>query len=368
MAHHNLGLALSNKGCPDEAVAEFREALRLKKDYPEAHYELGHALEAKGQLDEAVAEYRAALRLKEDYPEAHANLGAILCDHKRDYDGAVAEFREALRTKKDFPEAYKAHYNLGQALRAKGRLDEAIAEYRAALRMKKDYAKAHFSLGSIFKSQGRFREAAEEYRLGHDLGSRNPRWPHPSARWLRDAERLADLDARLPALLRGREQPKDADERLALARLCQQHKALFAAAARWYSEAFAARPGMVSSGHRYNAACAAALAGCGQGKDADKLDDEQRARLRRQALDWLRADLGAWGKRLEKEPDKARPVVFRQMKDWLADPDFAGVRGPEALAKLPEGERPDWQKLWADVEELLAKARLENGRKDKSAK
>jgi hypothetical protein len=96
-------------------------------------------------------------------------------------------------------------------------------------------------------------------------------------------------------------------------------------------------------------------------------DAKGRARLRRQALDWLRADLGAWGQRLEKEPDKARPAVSQQMKHWLADPDFAGVRGPEALAKLPEGERPDWQKLWADVEATLAKARQENNRKAKPA-
>jgi hypothetical protein len=28
------------------------------------------------------------------------------------------------------------------------------------------------------------------------------------------------------------------------------------------------------------------------------------------------------------------------LKNWLADPDFAGVRGPEALARLPQAERP----------------------------
>src|SRR5215472_4056243 len=42
---------------------------------------------------------------------------------------------------------------------------------------------------------------------------------------------------------------------------------------------------------RYNAANAAALAGCGQGEDAAKLNDNERTRLRQQALTWLRADL-----------------------------------------------------------------------------
>jgi hypothetical protein len=44
------------------------------------------------------------------------------------------------------------------------------------------------------------------------------------------------------------------------------------------------------------------------------------------------------------------------MRHWLQDPHFAGLRGPEALALLPEPERPAWQKLWADVADTLARA------------
>ncbi len=44
------------------------------------------------------------------------------------------------------------------------------------------------------------------------------------------------------------------------------------------------------------------------------------------------------------------------MQHWRQDTDFAEVRGPEALAKLPEAERQDWQKLWADVEALRTEA------------
>jgi hypothetical protein len=97
---------------------------------------------------------------------------------------------------------------------------------------------------------------------------------------------------------------------------------------------------------------AAALAGCGQGKDADQADPKERARLRRQALDWLRADLAACRKWLDKEPDKTRPVVVKQMAHWQQDTDFAGVRGTEALAKLPKAEREEWTKLWQDVAAL----------------
>ena len=43
----------------------------------------------------------------------------------------------------------------------------------------------------------------------------------------------------------------------------------------------------------------AALAAGGFGGDATRLDAAERARLRGQALVWLRDDLGLWGKQLE---------------------------------------------------------------------
>jgi hypothetical protein len=55
---------------------------------------------------------------------------------------------------------------------------------------------------------------------------------------------------------------------------------------------------------------------------------------------------------MEKGADKAGPEVAQRMQHWLGDADFAGVRGPESLGKLPEAERQEWQKLWQEVEAL----------------
>jgi hypothetical protein len=44
------------------------------------------------------------------------------------------------------------------------------------------------------------------------------------------------------------------------------------------------------------------------------------------------------------------------MQHWLGDPDFAGVRDAQALAKLPEEERKDWLQLWEEVAALRHKA------------
>jgi hypothetical protein len=103
-------------------------------------------------------------------------------------------------------------------------------------------------------------------------------------------------------------------------------------------------------------ACGAALAASGHGKDAGKLGDKERARLRKQALDWLRADLALRSKQLESGQATDRAGVQRDLKHWQEDRDFAGIRDKEALEKLPEEERKAFTQLWADVAALLKKA------------
>jgi len=159
-AHYNLGIALADKGFPDEAIREYREALRIKPDNADAHTNLGAALADKGFPDEAIREYREALRIKPDYAEVHYNLGIAL-EAKGLVDEAIREYRDALRIK---PDDAEAHYNLGNALEAKGLMDEAIREYRDALRIKPDNADAHYNLGAVFQGKGLLDEAIREYR------------------------------------------------------------------------------------------------------------------------------------------------------------------------------------------------------------
>ena len=52
-AHANLGVALMRQGKLDEAIAEYREAIRLRPDDGPTHFNLGTALGRQGKLDEA---------------------------------------------------------------------------------------------------------------------------------------------------------------------------------------------------------------------------------------------------------------------------------------------------------------------------
>src|SRR5262249_52495296 len=150
------------------------------------------------------------------------------------------------------------------------------------------------------------------------------------------------------AILRGDARPRDAAEQIVFAMVCQLSKR-HAAAARLYADAFAEQPKLADDLQcqpRYSAARAAALVSCGQGKDVEQSDAKERALRRRQALGWLHADLAAYRRLLDEEPDKARSTVGERMQHRLQDKDFDGVRGTAALDKLPEVERQQWQTLW----------------------
>jgi serine/threonine-protein kinase len=353
-AHYSLGNALQVQGKRDEAVAEYRAALRLKPDSADAHNDLGTVLRAQGKDDEAIAEFHAALRLKPDYADAHNNLGVGLLALGR-FDEAVAEFHEALRLKPDYA---VAHNNLGTVLQAQGKHDEAIAEFRAALRLKPDYANAHYSLGNALQAQGKLDEAVAAYRRTEKLSSLGTPLARAISGRIRQVEQQIALASRLSAVLRQEERPRNTAEMLSFAQLAYDRKH-FAAAVRLWSDALVTDPRFADNRqtqHSYNAACAATLAGCGQGQDDPLPDEATRVKLRHQALDWLKGELSRWAKLLESGPRQARPVVVQTLQHWKVDTDLAGVRDPDAMARLPEPERKNWQALWAQVDELLHRA------------
>jgi serine/threonine protein kinase/Flp pilus assembly protein TadD len=361
-AHNGLGNALRAKGRPEEAITEYQTAIRLNKNFAEAHYGLGNAF-FPHRLEEAITEYHEAIRINKNYAEAHTNLGNSLAV-KGDLDGAIREYRTALGINKDL---FEAHLNFGFALMVAGQPDDALTECREALRLKND-SSAHDHLGFALQGKGRLHEAMAEYREAIRLENHNAE----AREHLHHAEQLIQLQRRLRGMLQGNDSSKDAGELLGFADLCRRpYGEQYAAAATFFAAAFAADPKLAAdmpTPHRPQAACTAALAGCGKGKDADKLDDKELARLRRQALAWLRAELDAWGRVLDDVPDQARPILLREVRHWLEDPDFAGVRDSEALAKLPEAERQPWQKLWNDAAGLLKRAQAKAPQEKKADK
>jgi len=90
-----LGNALRDAGRRAEAIAHFRQALRLKPDYIEAQNNLGSALYAAGEFDEAVALFEVSVEAMPGLPYLHHNLGRALVKVGR-FEAAIEALRHEM--------------------------------------------------------------------------------------------------------------------------------------------------------------------------------------------------------------------------------------------------------------------------------
>ncbi len=411
MAHYNLGNACGGTGDLSGAIAAFRKTIAIDPNYAEAHCNLASALQRQGKFSEALEEIRRGheIGIKKpgwNYPsrqwvqqyerlveldgklpsylsgkkapasaEERIELASV-CSLKKLNRAAVRFYEEAFSTHAELRAANRYNAARAAALAGCGQGEDASNTDSERKRLRglalmwlrddiSSWLKAMEKTPDTLNRSLRFCQRDPSFAGVRESDQLAKLSPDEQQEWRglwKEVQRLIDLEPKLPAFLAGKFQPRGNDERLALATLCK-HRRLHRACAGLYAAAFAADAKLADdlrASHRYDAACHAALAGCGQGEDAAKLTQQERGGLRQQALHWLQADLTGWCKFLEKEPDRGRPVVVEKMQHWLKGPDFAGVRGPEALAKLPETERRAWQKLWSDVTVRLAEARKQS--------
>jgi tetratricopeptide (TPR) repeat protein len=74
MAHYNLGNLFIAEQKTEEAIAQYREAIRIKPDFVDVYNNWGIALLKEGKNKEAITRFRKALELKPGYADAQNNL------------------------------------------------------------------------------------------------------------------------------------------------------------------------------------------------------------------------------------------------------------------------------------------------------
>jgi Flp pilus assembly protein TadD len=104
VAHFILANVLMEQGDVATAVEHYREAIRLKSDYPDARLNLTVALQRLGKPDEAMNGLQNLLQADPSLAKAHDKL-AILLWQQGQIASAIAQFQEALRLDPDSTEA-----------------------------------------------------------------------------------------------------------------------------------------------------------------------------------------------------------------------------------------------------------------------
>jgi tetratricopeptide (TPR) repeat protein len=166
-AEFEIGNVLTNMGRPDAAIPHFARSLLFDREAASVHNNLGYALFLTGSYVQAIEHYREALRIRPDFPEASRNLdnareaqaragetplhAQAVAIHKRcvdlseasRIDEAIDCFREVLDLDSGSPDA---HNDLGVALARANRIAEARDQFREALRLEPSSESARANL------------------------------------------------------------------------------------------------------------------------------------------------------------------------------------------------------------------------------
>jgi Flp pilus assembly protein TadD len=160
VAHNTLGAALLQRDELDEAVKQFREAIRLDPGSVKAQFNLGVAFDRQRRAGEAIEQYQATLRLDPDFAPAHFNLGVQFAGQGRTAE-AIDAFAQAVRLEPHFA---PAHYNLAAALVEGGRPDDAAPHFTEAVHLDADFERMHLPMGLLLLAHDRAADAAEHFR------------------------------------------------------------------------------------------------------------------------------------------------------------------------------------------------------------
>ncbi len=401
-AHFLHGRVLGEQGKLDEAIAEYKKAVALGPKNDEAHDwwgEVAQAFARQGRLEEVRVAWQKILEANPpDHSEwfGYAELCLFLGredEYRRARTALLARFGDATdpivaertgraclllpatgeelqraaaladRAASDPKHRYYAYFELAKGLAEyrRDRPEQAIPLLRESA-LQVTNAMPHLVLALAQYQCGRQEEARQTLTAAIAVYNRDEfREADEVNIWIghilrREAEER--MVPNLSAFLKGQYQPRDSKERLGLIETCRFRKR-FLAGARLYVDASATDAKLADdprNSHRYLAACCAAMAGIGQGEDAVKLDHKERDRWLKQALDWLRADLTAYGKLLDGGKAEERALVRQRLQSWPRDRCLAGIRDKTALEKLPAEARTACGKLWAEFETLSKKA------------
>jgi tetratricopeptide (TPR) repeat protein len=139
------------------------------------------ALLARAQASrwsDSVTLWRHAVEVTAHNYRAHENLGQALRDRGA-LNESLASYRTALSLVPAGWTAYAAviHNATGVVLTRQGRTPEAAAHFEQAVRLDSDFAEARTNLGNALASGGRLEEAVEQYRaaIRLDPGAAEPR-------------------------------------------------------------------------------------------------------------------------------------------------------------------------------------------------
>ena len=174
LALENLQYLFSETGIEDPDVKKWKEMVDKDPENDEALLRLGVSYKNMGKLDEAVNALNELVNRNPDHYMARIHLGSALKSlglNQEAMDHYLAATENVNKSAVFHTELGEIYYNLG-------RTEEAIGELRAAIKLDPEYWRSHFLLSFANGDVGNFQDALEESRIASKL---NPSFQNTEA-------------------------------------------------------------------------------------------------------------------------------------------------------------------------------------------
>jgi len=157
----NEGVALSNEGKADEAIAKFQEVLVAMPNCAECYANIGTVHSRNKKYDEAEAAYKKAIELKPDFAEGYNGL-ANLYNTTKKFDLAAEASKKAMELNAAAGGAAgatggggaSAAFNQGVILWNAGKIPDAKTQFETAVKLDPNMAEAQYWLGMALLNSG----------------------------------------------------------------------------------------------------------------------------------------------------------------------------------------------------------------------
>ncbi len=143
------------------AVDVLQQFLRIAPDSYRAHQLKAEYHIARNDPEEAIAEYRQALSLKSNAIQIHLAVGAIY-ENQRDYKKALVEYHNELKSD---PFSALAMERIGTIYVQMHQASEAKKYLLQAARISPNSAETHKALGKVYFQDGLYAEAVKHFEL-----------------------------------------------------------------------------------------------------------------------------------------------------------------------------------------------------------
>ncbi|MCP4650846.1 MAG: tetratricopeptide repeat protein [PVC group bacterium] len=161
LIHNNIGLTYYDQGKHIKAIYEFQKSLEKNPRYAEAYNNLGSVYAHQEKRKEAILEFKKALSIDPSYLMARKNL-AMAYSKTNQQQQAIREYKKVLKIA---PDNLEVHQNLGLMLYNQGEIIESMKIFKQLLKLDGNSALAHNNLGVIHNALGNTDMAIKEWNL-----------------------------------------------------------------------------------------------------------------------------------------------------------------------------------------------------------